>query len=285
MADQASEASYVISRSRGCSRDLADSLDEVQPLGDLRTSSIGDRMVRATTTEAAMQETRGRGKTMMNCKTISHVMFCGPNDDKNRNGGKATPQGAKSYDKTVAAATGGGADDGGGVELVPRTGDAAAMVETVSPDDIARLLAREDIEWAPQVYTMKKYEKVEGFLEGNGPEAEITSVDRATKEVKTSIVKTWIVRSPDGSKRISILSTAQLDRKLPPFINDPGGVIIVRGEETDTRNGYRVTDYLVGGAKLKGGALRSFAFAVPAQAALPAAGESSAHVHTNSEHA
>lgn len=91
---------------------------------------------------------------------------------------------------------------------------------------------------------------IKALLEGNGPDAEF--VDEKTGVV--SYVKTWIFGK--GGLRVSILSSAQLDRKLPPFV---GSIVsVTRGAET--RKGDRVhTEYLVAGETRSDGRPRDWA--------------------------
>lgn len=106
-------------------------------------------------------------------------------------------------------------------------------------------------EWeqAPQLFTLKKGQTLIALLEGNGIPAEF--VDEDTGVVK--LVQTWIL-SRDGI-RVSILSTIQLDKKLPPFLG--GLVSITRGE--DVRNGVSLyTEYLVAGPRRSDGSTRDW---------------------------
>lgn len=132
-----------------------------------------------------------------------------------------------------------------------------AMIATLTKDDLAAFASRDDLEFAPQIMSLEPYQKVEGILEGNGPDAEFEHLDKATGVVTTSVVKTWIISAQNGGQRISILSSAQLDRKLPPFVG--GTVTIIRGLDINTGNGQRVTEYLVAGPRLKDGQRRQWA--------------------------
>lgn len=161
------------------------------------------------------------------------------------------------YDKAVDRATNGG-------ETAPTTTtgnlpvpNAALFIQKVDEKAIAAVLADPTLEFAPQVHTMEANEMVVGVLEGNGPEAEFEHADKATGVIELSKVKTWIIASEDGSKRISILSSVQLDRKLPPFMGHL--VKIIRGEDENIGNGRRMSNYMVAGTKLSGGQRRSWA--------------------------
>lgn len=196
---------------------------------------------------------------------IKHSLFLMMAADA-KNGG-----GSKKWDAAVNRATGAGDAPASDAPSMP----VSPMISKVSQDDINKLTSDPSLEFAPQVHKLEEGDMVEGVLEGNGPDAELEQVDRATREVKTNIVKTWIIAHPSGGQRISILSSAQLDRKLPPFI---GSIVkIVRGKDIETRNGQRVTDYLVAGPKREDGQRRSWAMKpvldVPSTAgALPAGG-------------
>jgi hypothetical protein len=162
-------------------------------------------------------------------------------NDSNGKDGKYQDQVRKG---TGAQGAGGNAD----APTVP-TGP---LVSKCSQTELDAMLKEQGYEYAPQVKSLEEGDRVSGVLEGNGPMAEFA--DKDTGEIKE--VQTWILASPDGAQRISILSAAQLDRKLPPFIG--GMVDIVRGKDLKTSNGHRVTDYLVRGPRLKDGQRRSF---------------------------
>ena len=143
----------------------------------------------------------------------------------------------------------------------------AAMVNTtpmlmrkgVKMEEVEALFSSGEYEFAPQNMSLEEEgDMIEGILEGYGPDAEFT--DPATGVVRT--VQTWIVATPDGSQRAGILSSAQLDRKLPPFIGSP--VKIIRGKNLKTSNGFKVADYLVAGPKMKDGKRRECAMTKPA---------------------
>ena len=157
---------------------------------------------------------------------------------------------SKKWNQAVANATGGGQAVESNAPQIPTS---SALVQKFTQAEVEAIMSAGDLEFAPQLKSLEEGEMVAGYLEGNGPEAEFA--DKDTGEVKT--VKTWIISAPDGGQRISILSSAQLDRKLPPFVGGP--VKIVRGKDLKTGNGHRVTDYLVAGPKLPNGQRRSWA--------------------------
>lgn len=182
----------------------------------------------------------------------------------NKSGGKWD----KAVDNARGASAAPAAGAGEGVEMSKVNADGgAAMIEKVSKDDIAALLTSSKMEWAPQNRELKIGDKITGYLEGNGPDAVFENMDKVTKEITIRIVKTWIFASPDGSMRASILSTVQLDRKLPPFIGS--NTTVIRGEDLDIGGGHRCSDFLVGGERLPEGKRRTFA-SLPAKEGVPA---------------
>ena len=159
---------------------------------------------------------------------------------------------------------------------------AESMITKHTPDGLyAKInedLASGKFEAAPQIFKLEEGMVLEGFLEGHGPEAEFT--DAETGEVTT--VKTWIIANSNRSARISILSSAQLDRKLNGFIGS--FVKIARGREVNIAGTKkRMSEYMVWGPKLPGNQARQW-FDVPNEArlghgnhhALPAGSDSDA---------
>lgn len=164
----------------------------------------------------------------------------------NNNGKNNT--GRTNFKGAVDKATGGGemtapADMTGGQLTIGKYDPAEFVADAASGE----------YEFAPQMHSIQEGEKVEGILEGNGPEAEFS--DKETGVVR--MVQTWILSNGNGSARISILSSAQLDSKLAPFVG--GFVKIARDKDIKTANGYKVGNYLVGGKKLENGMRRTFA--------------------------
>lgn len=176
--------------------------------------------------------------------------------DKNGNGGgkwdKATAR-ARGESETISESDVGSA--------APVLVDSHPLISKgTTTEDLQKLRANKELEWAPQVYKLEEGDRITGILEGNGPVAELEKFDKVTKENIVQRVNTWIIASPDGSERVSILSSVQLDRKLPPFVG--GEVTIIRGKDLPTGNGQRVTDYAVAGPKLPDGKRRQFAMPV-----------------------
>lgn len=112
----------------------------------------------------------------------------------------------------------------------------------------AETLAQDGWEAAPQLLTLEEGQLIHGILEGPGVPAEFTEIDPRTKESIVSTVQTWIVRSLTSKVRVSILSSAQLDKKLPEWIGCE--VKIARGPEQKSKKGRgSYTEYLVAGRR------------------------------------
>jgi hypothetical protein len=172
---------------------------------------------------------------------------------------------SEKYDKAVAKATGTSAH--GTQEIsTPVPKGAESMVQKFHPDALIQKinddLASGKFEAAPQIFKIEEGMVVEGFLEGNGPDAEFT--DAETGEVTT--VRTWIIANENRSARISILSSTQLDKKLNGFIGS--FVKVARGREVNiSGTKRRMTEYMVWGPKLPSGQSRQW-FDVPNEARL-----------------
>lgn len=160
---------------------------------------------------------------------------------------------------------------------IPR--GAESMITKHTPDVLMQKinedLASGKFEAAPQIFKLEEGMVVEGFLEGNGPEAEFTDAD--TGEI--THVNTWIIANANRSARISILSSTQLDKKLNGFRGS--FVKIARGREVNIAGTKRrMTEYMVWGPKLANNQPRQW-FDVSNEArlaagnhhALPASGE------------
>lgn len=153
------------------------------------------------------------------------------------NDNKEKQMAESKYDQAVTKAQSKGHE----VAKVP-SAMAPFLTQGLTEEQMAKELAEPGIEWAPQQYSLKEGEMVRGILEGNGPIAEFVR-DGIINEVNT-----WIISSFDGSKRVSILSSVQLDKKCAPFVGGP--IKIVRGKDVNIGDGKRMTEYLVGGEKL-----------------------------------
>jgi hypothetical protein len=156
------------------------------------------------------------------------------------------------YDNAVDRATGNKGGKDAGTEAPMVVGNTGAMIGEWKPEDLNGLAATGKVEFAPQMMALEPGQKIEGILEGEGPGNDF--VNEQTGEVRH--VKSWIIRSVDGSMRISILSSAQLDRKVPPFVGGPIG--IARDKDVKGGNGFKVGDYKVWGPKLPNGKVRDF---------------------------
>lgn len=140
--------------------------------------------------------------------------------------------------------------------MVPLPKGASVMLMKPSQDDIASFMSDDTMEFAPQVHSLEEGECIQGILEGKGPSTTFTQEDPFTKQQVTREVDTWIVASPNGGMRLSILSSVQLDRKLPPCVG--AFVRIYRGKDKKTLKGHRVTDYMVSVKKTSDGKPRSW---------------------------
>ncbi len=125
------------------------------------------------------------------------------------------------------------------------------MLGKMTEADVAAFMNDGDSEFAPQIKSMEEFDRITGILEGYGPDTEFTQKDAATGKEVTRTVHTWILRAPKGAMRLSILSSVQLDAKLPPFIGDL--VSIARGKDIKARNGvFRIANYMVKGPPVPG---------------------------------
>lgn len=171
---------------------------------------------------------------------------------------------SEKYNEAVNRATGGKAGETS-TEMAPPLGNAGAMISAFQPEDLNKLAATGSFEFAPQVMSLEPGQKIEGILEGIGPGNDF--IDETTGVVRH--VDSWIIASADGSLRVSILSSAQLDRKLPPFIGGPVG--IARNKDIKISGGHKCADYHVWGPRRTDGTRRTWAaLPAPQQQALPA---------------
>ncbi len=166
--------------------------------------------------------------------------------------------GSDKYQTAVARATGTAPAAGSeeSTAVVPLPKGASSMLTRPSQEEINALMADPSLEFAPQVHSLETDEMITGILEGRGPSTTFTQIDAATQRPITREVDTWIIKHPTSGLRLSILSSVQLDRKLPPFIGSQ--VTIHRGKETKTSNGFKVTNYTVAGPFRTDGKARSW---------------------------
>lgn len=149
------------------------------------------------------------------------------------------PSKSSKYEAAVNRAT------GKAPATTPAEIDTHPMIETFNQADVEAEMKSGKYEFAPQNFKLEEFQSVRGMLEGNGAPAEFE--DPITHELK--LVQTWIISSMDGSQRVSILSSVQLDKKLAPF--RPGDIVrIFRGKDVNIPGGRRMTEYMVRGDKL-----------------------------------
>lgn len=155
----------------------------------------------------------------------------------------------------VANATGGDSmtvtrDDVG--ELSLPKGAEAMLTRDMTKADLNAFLNDSESEFAPQILSLEPGMKIEGILEGYGKPTEFTTKDQQTGNEVTRTVNTFIIKALHGNMRVSILSSVQLDAKLPPFIGDR--VSIARGPDVKSRSNaaFRIADYVVKGPPVNG---------------------------------
>ncbi len=137
------------------------------------------------------------------------------------------------------------------VEVTLQKGSEVMLSNNMTEAEISAFMNDADAEFAPQIKSMEEGDRITGILEGYGPDTEFTQKDPATGKDQTRTVHTWILKSLKGSMRLSILSSVQLDAKLPPFLGDE--VSIVRGKDIKARNGvFRIANYMVKGPRIPG---------------------------------
>ena len=162
--------------------------------------------------------------------------------DKAVNKARAKENGAVVDEVALAPTTGNQA-----LALPEMPGGAQSMVAPFNEVTFIDEMRANGWDCAPQIVELKAGFVYHGILEGNGPDAELT--DAMTREMK--VIQTWILRDKDSGVRISFLSSAQLDRKLPGFVG--GEVKIARGSDRNIGGGKRLTEYFVGGPKSESG--------------------------------
>lgn len=180
---------------------------------------------------------------------------------------ETTTSKSDKFNKAVDRAT--GKETAGSPATSVVIGDVGAMVSSFDASELNDLASSGKVEFAPQLMSLEEGQKIVGILEGMGPGNDFE--DPVTHDIRH--VDSWIIASPEGTLRVSILSSAQLDRKLPPFI---GGMVgIARNKDLKIANGHRCADYQVWGPRMPEGKRRQWA-ALPSstgQPALPAGGD------------
>lgn len=184
---------------------------------------------------------------------------------------------SKKYADTVNKATGAAADNGddikGGAMVIS---EASAMFVPFSYEEMQAKARSGAFEFAPQMGQIKRGQQITAYLDGEGPGNDFEN--EKTHEVRH--VKSWILSDPNSGLRISILSSAQLDKKLPPFVGSL--VTIARAaEDIELKGGFRCADYMVFGPKLE----KPRTFSTPTQHVLPAGSDVIDVPATTSNHA
>ncbi len=190
----------------------------------------------------------------------------------------ATATAAPSKSEAWNKATGQATKEDGTTDTMVLSPDQKLMISMVDDAAINDAMNDSSMEWAPEILRLKENQKIQGVLEGNGPPAEFRKTEGGVEKV--NVVKTWIIASPNGSARVSILSSSQLDKALPPLVG--GLVTIIRRGEQNLAGGHRVTLYSVGGQRRADGVRRSWALPVvidahAIEAAKPAAELTAGH--------
>jgi hypothetical protein len=129
-------------------------------------------------------------------------------------------------------------------ETTLMTKDEAEWLTVMPEAEFRATLEKGEYEFAPRNFALKENQTIYGYLEGNGPDAEFER-----KDGTINIVKTWIFRHLTKGIRLSILSSVQLDKMLPPFIGS--NVNVRRGEQQNIGDGKRMTNFEVWGDWIK----------------------------------
>ena len=127
---------------------------------------------------------------------------------------------------------------------------AASGVKTFAPEDFQKVM--DEFEFGAKVVTLEPGQGIEGLYIGVGSPVEAR--DTETGEMKA--LPTHEFELDDGVK-IKLIESHQMRSELPVFQGMQ--VIVIRGHETKTKGGRRVTEYLIGRRRT--------------QPALPAGGE------------
>ena len=175
------------------------------------------------------------------------------------NGGNRSPAPGTStkYDAAVRTARGEAAVPGGESTALATQNNEANLPAPVMAGDVASLVSRkvtvdqrteflnaQGYAWAPTAFSMRPMDLIQGILEGRGHPASINGTTPDGKP-ETRIVDTWVVRHPTNGRRISILSSVQLAKKLVPFIGELVGIF--RDDDLQIAGGRRVGIYEVRG--------------------------------------
>jgi hypothetical protein len=141
-------------------------------------------------------------------------------------------------------------DDIGEISL-PK-GHEAMLSRDMTKAEFDAFLNDGESEFAPQILSLEPNMKIEGILEGYGKPTEFTTKDQQTGNEVTRTVNTFVLKNLHSNMRVSILSSVQLDAKLPPFIGDR--VSIARGPDIKSRSNaaFRIANYVVKGPPVNG---------------------------------
>lgn len=123
-----------------------------------------------------------------------------------------------------------------GNPLAPKAGDddLPEGVEVVTGNMLDQLSREFECE---RLVVLKEGQMLRGVLLGNGPEAELTSIDGQPRAVAT-----WRIRINERAIA-RVLGGYQLDRELPELIGQP--VCIMFRAQVKTNGGKRVNDMVV----------------------------------------
>lgn len=126
-----------------------------------------------------------------------------------------------------------------------------ASIQAFDASALAALVAAGVVEAAPQLLTLTAGQMITGLVDTTGTtelEDENTRLPKTIATWQISLVDP-VTLAPNGL-RVSILSSAQLDRMLPPHLGTGRPVIIARGGEIAIKGGKRrMSEYFVGAYK------------------------------------
>jgi len=121
-----------------------------------------------------------------------------------------------------------------------------AAVQSFDAGALAALVAAGAVKMGPRLLTLEAGQMIIGRIESEGI---ATIEDENTKLPKE--IRTWQIALCDREQkptgvRVSILSSAQLDREIPPVHKSGNAAIICRGGEIQIKGGKRrMTEYFV----------------------------------------
>lgn len=127
--------------------------------------------------------------------------------------------------------------------LMVLNGDMSLQADTLNVEELARLVASGEMEAAEEIMEIAEGQVIRGQLIGPGTEA---TLDDLQNPGKTRQVKTWKMKLVSGVT-VTFLGSAELDRKLPPFLGRKGQMLIGRGGQAKTKKGKNLTHWYVVG--------------------------------------